>query len=310
VQPEALAVRAGQRGGPVKLGVVFPTCDIGDDPVAIRDYAQAAEELGYDHLLVYDHVLGAVHAGREPPLQGPYGERDAFHEPFVLFGYLAAATRRIGLATGVLVLPQRQTALVAKQAAEIDLLSGGRLRLGVGVGWNPVEYQALGQAWEGRGRRLGEQVALLRRLWSEPVLDFVGEFHRVDRAGLLPRPRRAIPIWFGGMTPVAVRRAARLGDGFVFGSASRPMQALCERLHAEARAAGREQPLGVETILPYGAGPERWHERVETWRRLGVTHVSLRAMDRGVEGLREPASGVRTAREHIATLEPFVRALR
>jgi probable F420-dependent oxidoreductase len=295
----------------VQIGVVLPTCDIGNDPAAIRDFAQTAEELGYDHIVVYDHVLGAVHDGREPPLEGPYTERDAFHEPFVLFAFLAGVTARIEFATGVLVLPQRQTALVAKQAAELALLSDGRFRLGVGTGWNHVEYEALGVSFAGRGRRLDEQVALLRALWSEPVLDFRGEFHRVDRAGILPRPAAPIPIWFGGFTPRAVRRAARVGDGFVFGHAGGPMQALCRRLQEWAEAEGRgAREVGAETIVSYGAGPEAWAKRYEQWKGIGATHFTMRAMDRGVEMLGEPASGLRSPREHIDALEPFIRALR
>jgi probable F420-dependent oxidoreductase len=205
----------------MRFGAVFPTNEIGDDPAAIRDWAQAAEALGYAHIATYDHVLGAVHEGREPKLWGPYSEQHPFHEPFVLFGFLAGATRDIVLETSIIILPQRQAALVAKQAAEVDVLSGGRLRLGVGSGWNPVEYEALGVEWAGRGRLFDEQVRLMRALWENDVVDFDGEFHRVDRAGIAPRPARRIPLWFGGGTLPAMRRAARLGDGFVFGGATR-----------------------------------------------------------------------------------------
>src|SRR5207342_3061716 len=167
-------------------------------------------------LLAYDHVLGAVHAGRTRPLTGPYTERDPFHDPFVMFAFLAGQTERIGFATGILILPQRQTALVARQAADVDLLSGGRLRLGVGVGWSPVEYEALGQDFRTRGARQEEQIELLRRLFTEPVVDFSGRFDRVDRAALLPKPARPIPIWLGGSSEAAYDRAARLADGFIF----------------------------------------------------------------------------------------------
>ena len=170
------------------LGAVFPTTQIGNDPAVIRDFAQTAEGLGYRRLITYDHVLGAVHADRDPPLPGPYTQDDPFHEPLVLFGFLAACTTVIELEAAVLVLPQRQTALVAKQAAEVDVLSAGRLVLAVGTGWNFVEYESLGMPFAARGRRLDEQVDLLRRLWREPVLDYRGEFHRIDRAGILPRP--------------------------------------------------------------------------------------------------------------------------
>ena len=181
------------------FGAVFPTTQIGTDPATIRDFAQTAEGLGYRRLLAYDHVLGAVHAGRNPPLPGPYTENDPFHEPLVLLGFLAACTSTIELEVAVLVLPQRPTALVAKQAAEVDVLSGGRMVLAVGTGWNHVEYQSLGAPFADRGRRLDEQVDVLRRLWREPVVDFEGAFHRIDRAGLAPRPVRGdIPLWFGG----------------------------------------------------------------------------------------------------------------
>jgi probable F420-dependent oxidoreductase len=295
----------------MRIGVVLPTCDIGTDPAAIRDFAQTAEGLGYDHIVIYDHVLGAVHAGREPKLLGPYDENDAFHEPFVLFAWLAGQTRRIELATGVLVLPQRQTALVAKQAAELALLSGGRLRLGVGTGWNWVEYESLGVPFGDRGRRLDEQIELLRRLWQEPLLDFRGKFHRVERAGLLPRPAQPIPIWLGGYTEVAIRRAARVGDGFLFGSAAPPMQGLARRLLELVEAAGRPRAsCGVETIVPWGAGPDGWTKSIEQWRALGATHVSLRTLDRGMEVLGEPVAGFRSPRQHIDALEPFMRAVR
>ena len=173
----------------MQIGVVFPQTEIGDDPVAIRDFAQAAEGLGYTHLLVYDHILGAVGEHREPPLTGFYSEKTPFHEVFVLLGYLAGLTSRIELATGVLVLPQRQTALVAKQAAEVDILSGGRLRLGVGVGWNYVEYEALNEDFSNRGRRQEEQVEVMRRLWAEPVVDFTGQV-APHRPGRHPAPAR------------------------------------------------------------------------------------------------------------------------
>src|SRR6185437_9886180 len=200
----------------MEIGVVYPQIELGEDPNAVRRIGKAVEDLGFDYLLAYDHVLGAVHDDRTPPLPGPYTERDPFHDPLVMFGYLAGITERIGLATGVLILPQRQTALVARQAADVDLLSGGRLRLGVGIGWNHVEYDALGQDFRTRGAREEEQVQLLRKLWSEPLVSFDGRFDHIDRACINPRPRRPIPIWFGGFVEAAYRRAARLGDGFIF----------------------------------------------------------------------------------------------
>ena len=213
----------------MRLGAVFPTSDIGSDPGAVRDFAQGVEALGLTRLVTYDHVLGAEHADREPKLWGPYTERDAFHEPFVLFGYLAACTRTIELEVGVLVLPQRQTALVAKQAAEVAVLSGGRLRLGIGTGWNWVEYDSLGTEFGTRGARMTEQVEVLRRLWAEPVVTFEGRFHRIERAGILPRPAQTIPIWFGGSAEAQLKRAARLLEAY-----SRPLAAVVRRLRVES----------------------------------------------------------------------------
>jgi probable F420-dependent oxidoreductase len=294
----------------MKIGAVFPTCEIGNDPGAIRDFAQTAEGLGYSHLVVYDHVLGAVHQGREPKLGGPYTERDPFHEPFVLYGFLAALTERIELATGVIILPQRQTALVAKQAAEVAVLSRGRLRLGVGTGWNWVEYEALNESFATRGKRLDEQVELLRQLWRGEPIDFEGRYHRVDRAGILPAPPGPIPIWFGGFTPAAIRRAARIGDGFLFGAATRPMQELCRALGAELERAGRAKAtFGVESVIHYAEGPERWRAAAAAWKALGATHFSMRAMDTGVALMGEKPAGFTTPRQHIDALEPFIRAV-
>ena len=198
----------------MKLGVVFPQTEIGNDPLVVRDYAQAAEALGYDHLLVFDHVVGGHpdhFQNQRPP---PYTHESAFHEPFVLFGYLAGLTTRLELVVGVLVLPQRQTALVAKQAAEVQSLSQGRLRLGVGIGWNFVEYEALGERFTNRGARIEEQVTLLRQLWAHDVIDFNGKYHTVHQAGINPRPARPIPLWMGGTADVVLQRTARLADGW------------------------------------------------------------------------------------------------
>jgi probable F420-dependent oxidoreductase len=193
--------------GQMKLGAVFPTNEIGNDPAAIRDWVQAAEDLGYDQVIAYDHVVGAVHADRQPPLWGPYTEADPFHEPFVLFGFMAAVTTKVELVTGIIIAPQRQTVLLAKQAVQVDVLSGGRMVLGLGTGWNPVEYESLGIPFETRGRRLSEQIEVMRRLFREPVVDLTTAEHRVDRAGLLPMPVRDIPIWLGGGSDVSLKRA-------------------------------------------------------------------------------------------------------
>jgi probable F420-dependent oxidoreductase len=295
----------------VELGAVLPTCEIGNDPGAIRDFAQTAEGLGYSHLLIYDHVLGAVHEDRDPPLTGPYTEADAFHEPMVLLGYLAGVTSRIELATGVLILSQRQTALVAKQAAELAILSRGRFRLGVGSGWNPVEYEALGVPFEGRGERLEAQVELMRRLWSEPLLDHEDAFHRIDRASILPRPERPIPIWFGGMGKRPIRRAARIGDGFTFGGINRPIREAAAQLREELARYGRgDAPFGVETQVGFGLGPDAWRQAVERWMPLGLTHLSLRTMSTAANWIREPDPGFTSPAEHIAALDRFASELR
>src|SRR3984893_882039 len=244
--------------GPMDLSVVFPTTRIGNDPAVIRDFAQTAEGLGYRRLLAYDHVLGALHADRDPPLAGPYTENDPFHEPLVLLGFLAACTTTIELAVAVLVLPQRQTALLAKQAAEVDLLSGGRLVLAVGTGWNYVEYESLGMPFAGRGRRLDEQVDVLRRLWREPVLDYRGEFHRIDRAGILPRPGRGtIPVWFGGGAEASLARAARTGDGLVSGAAGPRPPRRAARLRELLAERGRDAgTFPMDAMIDYSLGPQ------------------------------------------------------
>lgn len=271
----------------MKVGVVYPQIELGGDPNAVRRIGKAVEDLGFDYLLAYDHVLGAVHADRTPPLPGPYTERDPFHDPFVLFGYLAGITKRIGLATGVLVLPQRQTALVARQAADVDLLSGGRLRLGVGVGWNHVEYEALGQDFRARGAREEEQIELLRRLFVEPVVDFKGRFDQVDRAALLPKPARSIPIWLGGSGEKAFDRAARLADGFIFFGAGGVDGAV------DSWTSMREQLINLDrSVEDFGAeyvalsrGVENLTTEVESWRAAGGTHIALSTMGFGLDSI-------------------------
>lgn len=294
----------------MKFGAIFPTTEIGTDPAAVRDWAQAAEDLGYEHVIAFDHVLGAEHAGRTPPLGGPYTERDAFHEPLTLFAYLAGVTRRIELATGVLILPQRQTALVAKQAAEVDLLSGGRLRLGVGSGWNHVEYAALGVPWQRRGARLEEQVELLRRLWLEPIVDYTGRFHRIERAGILPLPGRAIPIWFGAFAPVALQRAARTGDGVFFAAAPSQVRPLQEKLAGWRHEAGKTMSgFGTEASVDFSADPDSWPRELAVWKAAGGTHLSLRAMDTASEALGAKRVGYRGPQDYIDALRKFRDAL-
>lgn len=286
----------------MRLGVIFPQTEIGADPTAGRDFAQAAEELGFAHLIVFDHVLGAD-AAHYPGWQGPYNHQDMFHEPFVLFGYLAAVTTRLELVTAVIILGQRQTALVAKQAAEVDVLSGGRLRLGVGIGWNAVEYESLNENFHNRGRRSEEQIDLLRALWTQEVVDYNGRWHTIPHAGLNPLPiQRPIPIWLGGRVEAVVQRVARLADGWFpqFAPDDQGRQTI-ERLHAYARAAGRDPAtIGIEgRISLANSRQESWGKEAEQWRALGATHLSLNTMR---AGLRSPA-------EHIEAIRRFKETL-
>lgn len=285
----------------MKIGAVFPHQEIGHDPIVIRDWAQAAEAIGYSHILAYDHVLGAVHDNRTPKLWGPYTEHDAFHEPFVLFGYFAAATEHVELVTGILILPQRQTALVAKQAAQIDLLSNGRLRLGVGTGWNYVEYDSLNEDFASRGIRYEEQVDVLRQLWQEPVLDYTGDYHRIDRAGIKPLPARQIPIWFGGFAPVAFRRAARIGDGFIYGSGQQQnLQAHDQILRALDTLQRDPASFGIEALVNYQSGKGQWRSEAQTWLDLGADYISMRAM-----ALRGQGDGLASPQAHIDALAEY-----
>lgn len=270
----------------MQVGVVFPQTEIGADPVVIRAYAAAVEELGYAHILVYDHVLGADPAGH-PGWSGPYDVDSTFHEPFVLYGFLAALTS-LELATAVVILPQRQTALVAKQAAEVDLLTEGRFRLGVGLGWNAVEYEALGKDFTDRGRRITEQVALLRRLWTERSVTFHGRYESVTSAGLAPPPvQRPIPIWFGAASPPALARAGRLADGWF--PQARPGPRLDEAIavvRAAAEAAGRDPAsLGMEGRVRLSRGVDAAVEQVAAWRAAGATHVAIDSMGIGAGGI-------------------------
>jgi len=285
----------------MKIGAVFPHLEIGDDPLVIRDWAQAAEEIGYSHLLVYDHVIGAVHENREPKLWGPYTEESSFHELFVLFGYFAACTERVGLASGILILPQRQTVLVAKQAAQVDILSGGRLRLGVGTGWNYVEYDSLNEDFSNRGKRQVEQIDLLRKLWTEPVVEYEGNWHTVARAGLKPLPGRQIPIWFGGFTDVVFKRAAEIGDGFIFGSGHKEnMEAMgLLQKHLDHFQRGFDD-FGVEALLNYQSGPDQWVSEIEDWQTAGAEYVSMRGM-----ALRGQGDGFTSPQDHIDALATY-----
>ncbi len=265
----------------MRVGVVFPQTEIGNDPFVIKDYAQTAEGLGFTHILAYDHVIGANLASR-PGWQPPYSHLDGFHEPMVLFGYLAGLTETIEFVTGIIILPQRQTVLVAKQAAALDVLSRGRLRLGIGIGWNPVEYEALGQDFKNRGRRSEEQVELLRQLWTRELLTYNGRWHKITDAGINPLPtQRPIPIWFGGTDERALRRLAKLADGwFPLMNPDEQCRAAIEKVRSYARETGRDpEKIGIEGRISHGSvSEETWLKELEAWKALGATHVSFNTM--------------------------------
>jgi probable F420-dependent oxidoreductase len=288
------------------VGVVFPQTEIGADPGGIRAFAQAAQELGYRHLLAYDHVLGADVRDR-PDWAGPYTAEHQFHEILVLFGYLAGVAPSLELVAGVLVLPQRRTALVAKQAAEVDILTGGRFRLGVGLGWNFVEFEALGEEFRNRGRRVEEQIEVLRRLWTEPVVTFEGRYHRIPAAGINPLPiQRPIPIWIGGSAERAIRRAAGLADGYF---PQRPLEggwpATMERFRGWAEEAGRDPArIGIEWRINVAAGtPADWRREADEWRTLGATHLSVATMRGGLAG---PDAHIERITQAAAALLDFI----
>ena len=271
----------------MQIGVVYPQTELRGDPAAVRRIGRTVEDLGFDHLLAYDHVLGAVHEHRTPQLAGPYTEHDPFHDPLVMFAHLAGVTERIHFATGILILPQRQTALVARQAAEVDLLSGGRLRLGVGLGWNYVEYEALGPDFHTRGARQEEQIDLLRRLFTEPVVDFSGRFDRVDRAALVPKPARLIPIWLGGSGKAAFDRAARIADGFIFfDSGVDQVVDAWNRLRDRVDGLGRSiEAFGADYVRLPSGGVDDLVADIGVWREAGGTHVSLATMGLGLDSV-------------------------
>ena len=294
----------------MRVGAVFPQLEIGTEPDVIATYARTVEELGYDHLVIFDHVLGAD-SRRPGGWSGVYDHRSTFHEPFVLYGYLASITTRVKLATAIIVLPQRQTALVAKQAAELDILSRGRLILGVGIGWNQVEYEALGMDFTNRGKRIEEQVAVLRLLWTEEVVDFKGRWHRVDRAGLNPLPvQRPIPVWMGGgwdrqtrtvVEPV-LRRIARIADGwFTHLPANEDGRAGMAAFRRVVQEVGRDPAkFPVEgRLLAARSGVEDWKKGVETFREIGMTGVELNTMGAGYRSIDEHLDALRRFRALI-----------
>lgn len=292
----------------MRVGVIFPQTEIGSDPSVVRDFAQAVEQMGFSHLAAYDHVLGVDPSSR-PGWRGPYTKDSLFHEPLVLFGYLAGLTTTIELVTSIVILPQRQTALVAKQAAEVDVLSQGRLRFGVGLGWNEVEYEALGENFHSRGQRSEEQIAVLRALWTNEVVSFQGRWHRITEAGINPLPiQRPIPIWMGGggsgtnQVEPALRRIAKLADGwFPQMQPNEDGRVTLETVHGYMRELGRDpSELGIEARGSAASGtPDEWVQRYEAWAGLGATHFSVNTMGGGFAALEQ----------HLQALERFKQAV-
>ena len=285
----------------MQYGVVFPQTEIGADPGPVKEFAQAAEGLGYDSLMIYDHVVGGNPATR-PGWDGFYQQQHLFHEPFVLMGYLAAATESIQFVTGIIILPQRQTVLVAKQAAEVDVLSGGRLVLGIGVGWNDIEFEALGENFKDRGRRSEEQMEVLRTLWTNESVDFTGKWHRIDNAGLNPLPvQRPIPMWVGGDIDLVLKRIGRLGDGWIpLGLPGDETKDALERLRNYTREAGRD-PVDIAVAAVAHLETSSFSEVIDeakAWKELGATHFYVDTMRAGRD----------TAQQHIETITEFKEA--
>ncbi len=279
----------------MRIGLVFPQTELGGDPGAVRAYGERVEELGFTHVLAYDHVVGAdpaVHQG----WSGPYDIDTTFREPLVMFGYLAAVTTTLELVTGVIILPQRQTVLVAKQAAEVDLLSGGRLRFGIGLGWNAVEYEALGEQFTNRGKRSEEQLELLRLLWTQRSVTFDGRYHQLTGAGIAPLPvQRPIPLWIGAAAARGYARAGRLADGWFPMMAPGPALDKAKAVvGAAARDAGRDpSQIGMEGRVSWQRDDDRVAAEISGWADRGATHLSVNTM----------GAGLRTVDDHLSVLE-------
>ncbi len=288
----------------MQIGAVFPQTEIGADPAGVKAFAQAVQQLGYEHLLPYDHVVGADTASR-PGWSGPYTIDSMFHEPMVLFGYLAAVAPGLELVPGVIILPQRQTVLAAKQAAQVDVLTGGKFRMGVGIGWNAVEYEALGMDFHNRGRRFEEQIQVMRLLWTERVVTFQGKYHCITAVGLNPLPvQRPIPIWIGANSQRAIKRAAELADGYF---PQRPLEggwpATFDKIHRWLIDAGRDpSSLGIDARVAASTGtPDDWRKQAEEWRARGATHLTVNTMNGGLKG---PDAHVERLKQAIQALRP------
>ena len=284
----------------MRIGVVYPQIEFPTDAQSVAEYARTAEGLGFTHILAYDHVLGA-NPERPGGWQGPYTFQHPFMEPLTTFSYMAAITERIEFTTGVIVLPQRQTALVAKQAAILDVLSGGRLRLGIGIGWNAVEYEGLKESFRNRGKRVEEQLELLQLLWTQELVTYTGKWHRLSDTGINPLPiQRPIPIWLGGHHENVLKRVARFGAGWM-PNYRYPQQAATSiaKINRYMQEAGRDpQELGIEARIYYGGGePGVWMETLAAWKEAGATHASFNTM----------GAGFKTAKEHLTAIEVFAK---
>ena len=283
----------------MRIGAVFPQLEAGTDIGAITDYIQNVESLGFDHILAFDHVLGA-NASSRPGWSGAYQHTDSFYEPITFYSYVAAITSRLELATGVIILPQRQTALFAKQSATLDLISGGRLRLGIGTGWNQVEYEALGENFHNRGKRSEEQINLLRKLWSEELITFKGKFHTVTDAGLNPLPpKRSIPIWFGGMADPVLERVAKIGDGWLpLGSPNEKRKNTFDQLKRYLEQNSRSMSdIGIEAMISMKNSATDIKKDISSWVQMGATHISVNTMNCGLE----------FPGEHVKAISDFVK---
>lgn len=284
----------------IKLGAIFPQTEIGTNTLAIREYVLAVEQLGFDYILAFDHILGADISNR-PNWNGPYTKEHSFYEPFVLFAYIASITSNIELATGIIILPQRQTALVAKQASTLDLLSNGRLRLGIGIGWNSVEYEALGEDFSNRGIRSEEQVDVMRALWTNETINYEGNWHNINDAGINPLPiQKPIPIWFGGKSEKVLERIGRIGDGWIASGLNGPNQesiSIFDKIHDYTKKASRKpEDVGLETWLSTKQAPlELLADQALEWQNIGATHIGLTTMGAGYSSIKE----------HIQALEDF-----
>lgn len=295
-------INSTSSGDAIQIGAVLPQIELPPDPGATREYIEHLDRHGYTHLLAYDHVLGASTASR-PGWKGAYSSADPFLEVLTALSWAAGFTSQIEFVTGVLILPQRQTALVAKQAATLDLLSGGRFRLGVGIGWNKVEYDGLNESFHNRGKRMEEQIELMRALWTDPVITFDGTWHRIDDAGILPLPQqRPIPVWIGGSAEVAIRRAARIADGFFpQGVPGEKMDRMMGILFDELDRSGRNRDaFGIEARITVSSdGPDEWRRQAASWRDMGATHISLNTMKGGFTEIDQHLDALDRGRDAI-----------